>query len=134
MDRNRRYTYITIGISPFILFLLGFVFLGPLPIYATAPALKHSHPMFFFYAPSDIRQLRFSMGVLLALCSPMALLLSWSYSRKHSSPITLTTFFVFSLAAIASSVLGLCLRLLKLSSAFCQDYPIFSFSDIDYFR
>lgn len=111
MEIHKRKLYKTIGITTIILFFLGSFFVSALLIYVTESSLGH---VAIFLAPFDILKFKLSIGLLLVLCLPVALFLSWAYSRKRSSSLTLTTFFISLLTAVVSSFLGLWLRLMEM--------------------
>ena len=135
MEIHKRKLYKPIGITTIILFFIGTLFISPLLIYATE-SLGYE---LIYFTTFEMLKFKISIGLLLALCSPVALSLSWAYSRKRSSLLTLTTFFVSLLIALVSSFLGLWVRLMEMKGILgAVDSPVpdikISITPIHYFN
>lgn len=123
------------GLATFILFIIGFMFISSLVIYATEETLMHRTAFISLWDPLLFR---FYMGLLLALCLPIAVLLSRLVSKSEEPSIRLLSVLLFFLIPLVSAIIGMWLRLMEMKtvvdvpSTIAPDYTI-SLMSINYF-
>ena len=133
MAQYKTNSFKLIGLTAIILFLIGVFSISSALLYVTERSL---HYITIAMSPPEIQQFKLSIGLLLALTSPVALLLSWAFSGKISVSVKLRIYFLSLCTAVLTSILGLWFRLMEIKSIF---YPNLSgakilLESVDYFK
>jgi hypothetical protein len=104
---SKKYLSITIAVTAGVLFLIGF-------FYVSSRLLSYVESSMGFpvvYSTlSEALRFKISIGLLLALCAPVALLMDWIYSIRRSLRIHVVGFFISLIIALAGLFVGFWLR------------------------
>lgn len=104
---SKKYLSITMAVTAAVLFLIGF-------FYVSSRLLNYAESSMGFpvvYGSlSEVLRFKFSIGLLLALCVPVALLIDWIYSIRRSLRVHVVGFFISLIIPLAGLFVGFWLR------------------------
>ena len=104
---SKKYLSITIAVTAVVLFLIGFFYISSRLLNYVESSM--GFPV-VYSSLSEALRFKFSIGLLLALCAPVALLIDWIYSIRRSLRIHVVGFFISLIIPLAGLFAGFWLR------------------------